>query len=77
MNIKIIDNISEKLLDILTFYLQQTKEARLAGAFSKASGIKLISSALISSLDKGDQVEFLLGLDSCSREVWKRLQISI
>ena len=63
MNIKIIDNVSEKLLDILTFHLQQTKEARFAVAFAKSSGIKLISSALISSLDKGGQVEFLLGLD--------------
>ena len=63
MNIKIVDNISQKLLDILTFHLQQTKEARLAVAFAKASGIKLISSALVSSLDKGGHVEFLLGLD--------------
>ena len=73
MNIKIVDNISQKLLDILTFHLQQTKEARLAVAFAKASGIKLISSALVSSLDKGGHVEFLLGLDFRSREVWKRL----
>jgi len=73
MKIKIIDNISEKILDILTFHLQQTKEAKLAVAFAKASGIKLISSALISSLDKGGHVEFLLGLDSRSQEVWKSL----
>jgi len=51
MNIKIIDNVSEKLLESLTFHLQQTKEARFAVAFAKSSGIKLISSALTSSLE--------------------------
>ena len=69
MNLKIVDNISQKLLDILTFHLQQTEEARLAVAFAKASGIKLISSALVSSLNKGGHLEFQLGLDFRSREV--------
>jgi|Deesub1362B_J571_1020462.scaffolds.fasta_scaffold00001_42 HKD family nuclease len=57
MNIKIIDNISEKLFDILTSCLQKTKDARIAVAFAKSSGINLISSALLSALEKGSYIE--------------------
>ncbi len=49
--------------DVLVSIFSTSKSARVAVAFAKHSGIKLIEGALLKCLDNGGNVEFVIGLD--------------
>lgn len=49
--------------DVLDSNLSISKSAKIAVAFAKHSGVKLIEGALLKCLDNGGNVEFVIGLD--------------
>lgn len=63
MEIRLIDNVEVKLIEVLLPSLSSAKEARVAVAFLKNSGLTLIERELIKCLQRGGLVEFLIGLD--------------
>lgn len=63
MNIKFTDNIKENLLSNLLPFLKNAQKVKFAVAFAKLSGLNLILEDLLACLNKGGQIEFLLGLD--------------
>jgi len=63
MDFNFIDNQRTKMLDILASNLSVSKSAKIAVAFAKHSGVKLIEGALLKCLDNGGNVEFVIGLD--------------
>ncbi|MBM3120452.1 MAG: hypothetical protein FJ006_13080 [Chloroflexi bacterium] len=63
MEICLTDNVEVKLIDVLLPNLSLAKEARVAVAFLKNSGLALIEGELIKCLQRGGLVEFLIGLD--------------
>jgi HKD family nuclease len=63
MKIKVIDNISERLLTRLLPKMENANNILFAVAFARLSGFKFISKQLLQCLDDGGRIEFLLGLD--------------
>jgi HKD family nuclease len=49
--------------DVLASNFSTSKSAKIAVAFAKHSGVKLIEGALLKCLDNGGNVEFVIGLD--------------
>lgn len=63
MNLQFADNVSVKLDQILNIALPDSKKVRIAVAFVKYSGVRLIETALDTCLDRGGEIEFIIGLD--------------
>lgn len=63
MQVKFIDNMNVSMQSTLSSVLINAEVANFAIAFVKYSGLQLVEPALDECLDKGGQVEFLVGLD--------------
>lgn len=63
MSIRIVDNRRETVASVLLDTLPQAREALLAVAFVKTTGLRLIDKALEKCLAQGARVEFIVGLD--------------
>ncbi|OIN87648.1 MAG: hypothetical protein AUJ21_11730 [Anaerolineae bacterium CG1_02_58_13] len=63
MEFYFIDNQRMKMSDVLASTFPTSKTARIAVAFAKHSGIRLIEEPLTKCLDNGGKVEFVVGLD--------------
>jgi len=63
MNIRIVDNRRETLAGVLADTLPHAREALLAVAFVKTTGLRLIEKALGKTLAQGGRAEFIVGLD--------------
>lgn len=63
MKLQVISNINYPIGNLINFELQQAKDARIAVAFMKATGIKVIEDSLIQCLQKDGKVEIITGLD--------------
>lgn len=63
MNLQFVDNVSVKLDQSLNVALPESRRVHIAVAFVKYSGVRLIEMALDKCLDRGGQVEFIMGLD--------------
>jgi len=63
MRIEIIDNKNLKMGDTLIKAVESSNQIRIAVAFAKYSGFKVIKSSLKGQLDKGGSAIFLVGLD--------------
>ncbi|MBI2304339.1 MAG: hypothetical protein HYU86_06285 [Chloroflexi bacterium] len=63
MEVQFTDNIVIKLADVLNPVVQRAKSIKIAVAFMKQSGYSLIERSLRECLDRGGEVEFLVGLD--------------
>jgi HKD family nuclease len=63
MDFDFIDNVRTKLSDTLTSIFPGSKTAKIAVAFAKQTGFKLIERPLSDCLDHGGNVEFVIGLD--------------
>lgn len=68
MKIQVVDNSSQKLLDVLERAIVSSEECKIAVAFASADGISLLKPSLLQCLQKGGYVEFLLGLDLLTTE---------
>ena len=63
MNVQFADNVRLRLVDVLNSLLPNTEDARIAVAFVKYSGLRLIEPAVDKCLENGGRVEFVVGLD--------------
>jgi len=63
MDFHFIDNQRIKMSDTLDSVFPTSRTARIAVAFAKHSGIKIIENALVKCLDSGGSAEFVVGLD--------------
>ncbi len=63
MNIIFTDNIKQKLVETLNPIISRTNEVKVAVAFMKYSGFKLIEESINKCLRIGGSIEFLVGLD--------------
>jgi len=63
MDFHFIDNQRMKLSDVLASTFTTSKTAKVAVAFAKHSGLKLIEEPLVKCLDNRGNVEFVVGLD--------------
>lgn len=79
MQLKLVDNMSRKLLSAILPAIREAEEVRIAVAFVSTSGIALIDSALKRCLDRGGYLEFLVGLDLSATEpqaLWNLYELS-
>ncbi len=63
MNFRFADNVHLQLCDAINSLLPSAQEARIAVAFVKYSGLRLVEPALDKCLERGGHVEFIVGLD--------------
>lgn len=63
MDFHFIDNQKMKLADVLASTFPASKTVKIAVAFAKRSGIKIIEESLKKCLDNGGSIEFVVGLD--------------
>lgn len=63
MNVQFADNRRLPLINILSDILPRAQRARMAVAFVKYSGIRLLEPLLDACLEQGGQIEFIVGLD--------------
>lgn len=63
MDIQFIDNVSITLEGVLLSMLPEARKVRVAVAFVKYSGIRLLQPALNQCLEQNGQIEFIIGLD--------------
>lgn len=63
MDFHFIDNQKLKMSDTLASIFPTSKTVKIAVAFAKHSGIKLIEESLLKCLDNGGNIEFVVGLD--------------
>ncbi|MBI3732068.1 MAG: hypothetical protein HY259_01230 [Chloroflexi bacterium] len=63
MKVQFADNVGTKLIVALNPLLSNAREVRIAVAFVKYSGLRLIEPALDRCLQSGGQIEFIVGLD--------------
>jgi HKD family nuclease len=63
MDFDFIDNERTKMSDVLASLFSESRTARVAVAFAKQSGLKLIEDPLRKCLDNGGSIEFVVGLD--------------
>src|SRR4030042_3894760 len=68
MEIDIIDNFSNDLASILSKSIEQANDVRIAVAFVSQRGLEMISSSINHTMDKGANIEFLVGLDMRTTE---------
>ena len=79
MKIELIDNISKKMLDVLSTIINSSRECKIAVAFVSAKGFSLIEEALHECIKKNGHMEFLVGLDMLSTDpdaLWNLFQLS-
>lgn len=79
MKVKIIDNISVKLLDEVSPLIACSNECRFAVAFVTIGGLSLLENSFQECLTRGGQLEFLVGLDLLTTEpqaLWSLYQLS-
>ena len=62
-NYIVLSNINYPIGNLINFELQQAKEARIAVAFMKATGIKVIEDSMKQCLKKEGKIEIITGLD--------------
>lgn len=63
MDIQFVDNQRIKLSEILASTFLESRVAKIAVAFAKYSGYRVIEQSLLKCLDESGEVEFLVGLD--------------
>jgi HKD family nuclease len=63
MDIQFVDNQRIKLSEILTSTFLEANETKIAVAFAKYSGYRVIEPSLVKCLENQGDVEFLVGLD--------------
>lgn len=63
MAIQILSNLNYPIGNIINQELQNTKNARMAVAFLKYSGLKVIEQSMEQCLSKGGSIEIIAGLD--------------
>jgi HKD family nuclease len=68
MKLKIIDNVSEKVVSVLSPIVEQSNDIRIAVAFVSRSGLAAIDVPIKTALQAGAYLEFLVGLDMHSTE---------
>lgn len=79
MKIRVVDNVSCKLLDVIQPSIEQSEECRIAVAYLSMRGVGLIESAIRRCLENGGYVEFLVGLDlsvTDPKALWTLYQMS-
>lgn len=73
MWVGIVDNTARKMLPILTDAIMSSNRSRFAVAFVSRGGFELIKPGIERCLERGGEVEFLIGLDLTTTEpdaVW-------
>lgn len=68
MDIKIVDNLSQTLLDVISPSIAQAEECRIAVAFLSTGGLAMVEPALHQCLQRNGRLEFLVGLDLLATE---------
>jgi len=63
MDLKVIDNVKIKMVDELNQLIEKSIQLRIAVAFAKMSGYKLIKKSLESFIEKKGKATLLIGLD--------------
>jgi HKD family nuclease len=62
-DISLVDNAESRLIDVLIPAISEASHVRLAVAFAKMSGFRLVEGSLKDCVDRGGHAEFLFGLD--------------
>ncbi len=68
MLIQVVDNLSLSLLSVLEETIAQSQDSRIAVAFVSMQGLRLVESALRTSLQAGAHIEFLVGMDGTATD---------
>lgn len=79
MRLKLVDNVTTKLLDELLPVVAQSKECKIAVAFASTGGLSLLKSGFQQCLDRNGRIEFLVGLDLSATDpeaLWTLYQMS-
>ena len=79
MKVKLVDNMSVRLLDELSPAIAQSNDCRIAVAFVSTGGLGLLASDFQRCLERNGHVEFLVGLDLSSTDpqaLWTLYQMS-
>lgn len=63
MKLQVLSNINYPIGNLINFELQQAEEARIAVAFMKATGIRIIEDSMKQCLQKEGKIEIITGLD--------------
>lgn len=63
MSVQILSNLNYPIGKIINQELQNATETKIAVAFLKYSGIQVIKSSLIHTIEQGHQFEIIVGLD--------------
>ena len=63
MKVKLVDNMSTKLIDEISPVIGQSRECKIAVAFVSIGGFLLLKSSFQQCLERNGHIEFLVGLD--------------
>src|SRR5438552_3100411 len=63
MEVKIVDNVSRDMASLLSETIEHSNDVRIAVAFVSQPGLKLIWDPMMTILQAGAYLEFLVGLD--------------
>ncbi|MDR0605213.1 MAG: phospholipase D-like domain-containing protein [Bacteroidales bacterium] len=63
MKLQVLSNINYPIGNLINFELQQASEVRIAVAFMKVTGIKVIENSMKSCLQNNGKIEIITGLD--------------
>jgi HKD family nuclease len=63
VKLQVLSNINYPIGNLINFELQQANEVRIAVAFMKVSGIKVIEDSMKSCLSNNGKIEIITGLD--------------
>lgn len=63
MKLQVLSNINYPIGNVINFELQQANEVRIAVAFMKVTGIKIIENSMKDCLNKDGKIEIITGLD--------------
>ncbi|MGC8838535.1 MAG: phospholipase D-like domain-containing protein [Anaerolineae bacterium] len=79
MKVKLVDNLSVRLLEELSPVIAQSKDCRIAVAFVSTGGLDLLASDFQRCLERDGHMEFLVGLDLSTTDpqaLWTLYQMS-